>query len=142
MSSSRFCSYSPIVGYASLALRDSGLFKLQSYFQKIPFETDIAAEDLHPRQDYRPLWSEVLELIERQAITTLVVPSLFHIAGDDFNLLRDVLKLMRIQGVRLKSLSEWVDNSRQPDNEILAGFIKKGLPGIGAAIDRNGVSYE
>lgn len=60
MSSSRFCSYSPVMGYASLALKDSGLFKLQRYFQKIPFETDIAAEELHPSRDYRPLWNEVL----------------------------------------------------------------------------------
>ncbi len=123
MSSSRFCSNSPVMGYASLALRDSGLFMLQRYFQKIPFETDIAAEDLHPSQDYRPLWNEVLELIERRAITTLVVPSLFHIAADDFNLSRDVLKLMRTKGVRLKSLEEWIDSSKMPDDEIVFKLV-------------------
>jgi DNA invertase Pin-like site-specific DNA recombinase len=136
MSSSRFCFFTQTVGYASLALNDSGLVRLQKYFQKVPFETEIAAEGVHPNWVCRPIWSQILELIGHKAITTLVVPSLEHIAGEDYTALADVLKLLRLKGVRLRSLAEWIDNSRQSDSQILAGFVKKSFGGNNAAIDR------
>jgi DNA invertase Pin-like site-specific DNA recombinase len=124
MSSSLSCCYSPVMGYASLALKDSGLSKLNKYFQKIPFETEIVGEDIYPTAECRPVWNEVLELIERQALTTLVIPSLLHVAGDDFTSLANFLSLLRLKGVRLKSLAEGVDSSRLPGNEILAAFAE------------------
>jgi hypothetical protein len=142
LSSSRFCFFTQTVGYASLALNDSGLIRLQKYFQNIPFETEIAAEGVHPKEECRPIWSQILESIERHAITTLVVPSLEHLADDDYAALADVLKLLRLKGVRLRSLAERVDNSRQTSNQILAVFVKKGLSGGNTTVDRNGVSYE
>lgn len=125
MPSCLFCSHSPITGYASMALNDSGLTKLQRYFQKIPFEVDIVGEEILPGEMSRPVWSEVLEMIEREAITTLVVPSLLHVAGDDFNSLANFLKFLRLKGARLKSLAEWTDSSRIQDREIMAVFARK-----------------
>jgi len=115
----RHFSYSPVLGYASLALADQGLERLQKYLRKIPFETDTIAEGVCPCEEVRPVFNEVLALIERRAITTLVVPSLRHLTGNDLEALAKVLRLFRLRGVRLKSLAEWVDSSRLSDREIM-----------------------
>lgn len=124
MSFIHFRFNSPVVGYSSLAVRDSGYSKLQRYFKKIPIQTDIVAEEVHPSQDYRPVWREVLELVERQAITALVVPSLFHVAGADVIGLVKVLNFLKAKGVRLKSLTEVIDSSRVSQREIVLRLVR------------------
>jgi DNA invertase Pin-like site-specific DNA recombinase len=133
LSSIRF--HSPVVGYASLALGQSGFDSLYEFCQEMPFPTDLLAEDSSPSATHRPMWNEVLDLIEQKAVTTLVVPSLLHIAEGDARVLSIFLHLLRKYGVTLKSLEERIDSRRDSKAEILA-HLKRASPKREVAYER------
>lgn len=124
---SHFIAHMPMVAYASIAKSNpnhGGDFKLlRRWCHRVPFQMDLLAEEYHPSESHRPLWSEILSEIERGAITTLVVPSLFHVAGDDFISLSKVLTFLKIHGVTLKSLTEVIDSRRDSRNEIILRLV-------------------
>jgi len=120
-------SFSTVVAYASIANsdidNDHDLKLLKAWCKKVPIEIETLAEEIHPSEPSRPLWSEVLQKIERRAITTLVVPSLFHIAGDDFITLSKFLIFLKAHGVALKSLAEVIDSRRVSQNDIVLRLV-------------------
>jgi len=85
---------------------------------------EILAEEIHPSEHHRPLWMEILEQIERGTLTTLIVPSLFHIAGDDFISLAKFLTFLKAHGVTLKSLAEVIDSRRDSKHEIILRLVQ------------------
>ncbi len=125
---SRSDSFSPVVAYASIANsnlnRDCDLDLLRRWCARVPIEIEILAEEIHPCDSHRPLWNIVLDQIEREAITTLVVPSLFHITGDDYIALSKFLIFLKAHGVTLKSLAEVVDSRRNSNHEIILRMIQ------------------
>lgn len=118
----------PIVAYASMVTSNPNhkcdLKLLRRWCSRVPGQMDILAEEIHPTDDHRPLWSEILALIERGAITTLVVPSLFHVAGDDFVALSKFLVFLKARGVTLKSLTEVIDSRRASQHEIILKLVE------------------
>lgn len=112
----------PIVAYVSLALDDensSQLNTIKDYCRQAQVETEIYAEDALPEEKYRPFWQKVLDLIERNDVSLVVVPSLKHIAGRDLEGVSSFLTLLKIKGVRLKSLAEGIDSQRDSRKDIL-----------------------
>jgi len=111
----------PIVAYVSLGIESdkSVLSSIQDYCHETKVETEIFAEKALPHKKDRPLWQKVLELIEREEVSMLVVPKLTHIAGNNSKSLSAFLTFLKIKGVRLKSLTERVDSQRDSRAEIL-----------------------
>ena len=115
---------SPIVAYTcSSPSLNSDLDFLRSWCDKIPIEIDIFTEEAHPSDPNRPVWSDLLTEIERGNITTLVVPSLFHISGDDYISLSKFLVFLKKHGGTLKSLTEVIDSRRESRNDIILRLI-------------------
>lgn len=125
-----FLTCTPLVAYTSTAdaraQSDSNLLKL--WVSKIPMEIDILAEEIDPSAKERPLWSALLMEIERGRIKTLVVPSLFHIAGADVVTLAKVLTFLKANRVTLKTLTELIDSRRDSKSDILLKFIESTNP--------------
>lgn len=121
-------SISPIVAYASLAVPSSDqtrdLELLRRWCSRFLVEIEVLAEEIPPSAEHRPLWFEILEQIARGNITTLIVPSLFHIAGADFIALSKVLTLLKAHGVTLKSLGEVIDSRRNSNHEIVLRLVE------------------
>lgn len=69
------------------------------------------------------MWSEILNQIERKEVSTLVVPSLFHVAGDDLIGLSKFLIFLKAHGVTLKSLTEVIDSRRVFHHEIILRLV-------------------
>lgn len=115
--------YSPVVAYASMAVpsvsEESDFDFLRRWVAKTPFEIEILAEEFHPSEHQRPLWSEIMSGIEAGAITTLIVPSLFHIAGTDFIALANFLTFLKVHRVTLKSIVDVIDSRRDSKTEII-----------------------
>ena len=126
MSSRAFSS--GLVAYASMAVsnstQESDFEFLQSWCRRIPIEMDLLAEDVHPTAVVRPFWNEILKGIESGSITTLIVPSLFHIAGEDFISLSKFLVFLKAHRVALKSLIEVIDSRRDSNNDIVLRLIQ------------------
>jgi len=112
----------PIVAYVSLGLENdkSVLSSVQDYCRDTMVESEIFAEEVLPHEKERPLWQKVLDLIEREEISMLVVPDLTHIAGNDSKSLSAFLTFLKIKGVRLKSLAEGMDSQRNSRAEIIS----------------------
>jgi Resolvase, N terminal domain len=125
---SRFFSPTPVVAYASIAAsnldNDNDLNLLRRWCARVPIEMEILAEEIHPSEHHRPLWMEILEHIERGNIATLVVPSLYHIAGGDYIALSKFLVFLKAHDVTLKSLTEVIDSRRESKNEIIFRLIQ------------------
>lgn len=125
-----FNTCTPLVAYTSAAgacaQSDANLLKL--WVSKIPMEIDIFAEEIDPLAKERPLWSALLMEVERGRIKTLVVPSLFHIAGADVVVLAKVLTFLKANRVTLKTLTELVDSRRDSKSDILLKFIESTNP--------------
>lgn len=79
---SRLLSPTPVVAYASISEsnlnNDSDLSLLRNWCLRHPIGLEILAEEIHPGEMHRPLWMQIMDEIEAGAITTLIVPSLFH----------------------------------------------------------------
>jgi len=112
----------PIVAYVSLGLENDKftLGSVQDYCRETMVESEIFAEEILPDEKDRPLWQKVLDLIEREEVSMLVVPNLTHIAGNDSKSLSTFLTFLKIKGVRLKSLSEGIDSQPNSRAEILS----------------------
>ncbi len=123
----RFMASSPVVAYASLVISTQGAESdfefLRRWCSKVPVELEILADDVHPSAPDRQFWKDLLNEIERGAITTLIVPSLFHIAGDDFIALSKFLTFLKMHRVTLKSIVELVDSRRDSRTEIVLQLI-------------------
>jgi hypothetical protein len=52
------------------------------------------------------------------------VPSLFHIAGDDFIALSKFLTFLKVHHVTLKSIVEVIDSRRDSATEVVLRLIK------------------
>lgn len=115
-----------IIGYASLAASggQTDLDLLRQWCMKVPTETEILAEEIHPNEKQRPMWLEILNQIKLGTVTTLVVPSLFHIAGDDVVSLFKVLTFLKTHDVTLKSLAELIDSRRDSKNDVIVKFFE------------------
>jgi DNA invertase Pin-like site-specific DNA recombinase len=126
MSVRHFLNYTPVVAYASLdhsnLNKDLDLDLLRKWSLRTPFKLDVVAEEVDPTSEHRPLWSEILEEIERGGIHTLVVPSLFHVAGYDLIALSKTLTFLKMHHVTLKSLSEVIDSRRSPRHDIIVAL--------------------
>jgi hypothetical protein len=123
------CFYGfPIVAYISLALendKSTAFESIQEYCRNTPVETDIFAEDILPEEKDRPLWQQVLDLVERNDVSMIVVPSLKHVAGNDSKSMSSFLTFLKINNVRLKSLGEGVDSQRDSHLKILSLLNKE-----------------
>jgi hypothetical protein len=100
-----------VVAYASLSVEGFDLAPFRKHCLDIPSEVDLYAEEIHPNALERPMWEKVFELIQTQGIHTLIVPSLYHIVGEDTWLEAPLLRDFNTQGVRLISLMEGFDSS-------------------------------
>ena len=112
----------PIVAYISLALendKSAAFDSVQEYCRHTSVETDIFAEEILPQAKERPLWQKVLNLVDCNEVSMIVVPSLNHIAGRDSKSLFSFLNLLKIKSVRLKSLAEGIDSQRDSHLKIL-----------------------
>lgn len=120
--------YSPVVAYASMAVpsvsEESDFDFLRRWVAKIPFEIEILAEEIHPTETQRPLWNEIMAGIESGAITTLIVPSLFHIAGTDFIALANFLTFLKVHRVTLRSIVDIIDSRRDSKTEIILRLMQ------------------
>lgn len=123
------CFYGfPIVAYISLALendRSAAFESVQEYCRNTLVETDLFAEEMLPEENDRPLWQKILDLVERNEISMIVVPSLKHIAGNDSKSLSSLLTLLEIKSVRLKSLAEGIDSKQDSHLKILSHLNKE-----------------
>ncbi|HEY8272048.1 MAG TPA: recombinase family protein [Pseudobdellovibrionaceae bacterium] len=126
------CFYGfPIVAYISLALENekSSAFKsVQEYCRNTSVETDLFAEEMLPEENDRPLWQKILDLVERNEISMIVVPSLKHISGKDSKSLSSFLTLLKIKSIRLKSIAEGIDSQRDSRLKILSHLNKENAP--------------
>jgi DNA invertase Pin-like site-specific DNA recombinase len=104
------CSYSlPVIAYTSLSPNENGseaLDSLHDFCRDNACGVDIFAEEISPDEMNRPLWQKILNLIDQQKISRLVVPSLFHVAGNKKETLSSVLDLLKAKGVTLQVLSD------------------------------------
>lgn len=120
--------YSPVVAYASMAVpsvsEESDFEFLRRWVAKIPFEIEILAEEIHPTESHRPLWSEIMAGIESGAIKTLIVPSVFHIAGTDYIRLANFLTFLKVHRVTLKSIVDVVDSRRESKTDIILRLMQ------------------
>lgn len=123
------CFYGfPIVAYISLALendKSAAFASVQEYCRNTSVETDIFAEEILPEEKDRPLWQQVVDLVERSEVSMIVVPSLQHIAGKDSKSMSSFLTFLKINNVRLKSLAEGVDSQHDSHLKILSRFNKE-----------------
>jgi len=117
-----------MLAYASIAAsnpnHESDLDLLRRWCCRIPVETEILAEEVHPSEHHRPLWNQVLAQIEQGTLTMLIVPSLFHIAGEDYIALSKALIFLRAHGVTIKSISEIIDSRRDSNHEIIMRLVQ------------------
>jgi DNA invertase Pin-like site-specific DNA recombinase len=100
---------SRIIAYASLFSTEantSALESLNEFCRSTPLEVDIFAEEIFPDEQNRPLWQKILNLIDERKISVLVIPNLFHIAGNDAKALSSALDLLKAKGVTLQVLSD------------------------------------
>jgi DNA invertase Pin-like site-specific DNA recombinase len=118
--------YSPVVAYASFDVRsnsvgDSDFEYLQRFCLKHPFPIELLAESAS-QDGKRIFWNQILDEIERGGVTTLIVPSLQHIAGDnELGLLR-LLTFLKEHRVKLRSLKENVNSHKLSRRDILSRF--------------------
>lgn len=126
--SSSFHSCPTVIGYSVMSSRRnkrrSDFDILRNYVMKTPIEFDLFAEEIHPDSPDRPMWKEVLSLIESGQVRMLVVPRLRHIADDDPQTLTLFLKVIRKYRVALVSLKEKIDSRRDSQNEIIGHFSR------------------
>lgn len=85
---------------------------------------EILTEEVHPRERGSKIWSEVLCRIESGGIKTLIVPSLFHIVGNDFIALSKFLTYLKTKGARIRSIREFIESDRYPHQDIVANFYQ------------------
>jgi hypothetical protein len=109
MSSCHF--YRPsVIAYASLSVEGFDLEPFRKHCLDIPSEVDLYAEEVHPNAEIRPLWDNIFTLILDQQIHTLIVPSLYHIVGEDTWIEPTLLRDLNTWGIRLISLMEGFDS--------------------------------
>ncbi len=129
MSSISRYPYCEVVAYASLSAeaRRSGsdLECLSRFTMKIPGEVDIMAEDVHPSERLRPLWNVILDLIEHRLVRTVIVSSLYDIAGNNVHRLSHFLCLAGVHHVRVWMVKEGLDSFRDTKCEILSIAIRR-----------------
>lgn len=125
----QFIARCPIVAYASMVIStksgESDFEFLRRWCAKLPIDLEILADDVHPSAKERPFWMDLMNEIERGAISTLVVPSLFHIAGDDYIALSRLLTFLKTHRVTLKSLVEVIDSGRDSKTDIIMRSVQE-----------------
>jgi DNA invertase Pin-like site-specific DNA recombinase len=118
--------FAPTVGYASLATARSAdaLDLLNSWCRQLSGESEILAEEILPTELNRPLWNKIMIQIELGTVKTVIVPSLFHLAGGNMIALSHLLSFFDVHGVNLKSLAEVIDSRRISKNDIVLQLIE------------------
>jgi DNA invertase Pin-like site-specific DNA recombinase len=118
--------FAPIVGYASLATAHSAddLELLNSWCRQLSGESEILAEEILPSSLKRPLWQKIMTQIELGTVKTVIVPSLFHLAGGNVIALSHLLSFFDVHGVILKSLAEVIDSRKISKNDIVLQLIE------------------
>lgn len=104
-------SQTQTVAYASMVISIDALSSLTDYCVFLDQEVDIYAEEAHPEDFKRPMFQMVLDKIQKNEVKTLIVPSLYHLAGDDTALLNKILNLTKRNHVELITLSNLKNNS-------------------------------
>jgi hypothetical protein len=99
-----------IIAYASLAVDGFDFESFRKYCNFIPAEVRIVAEDVHPNAGSRPLWQNIINSILKDDVYVLIVPSLFHIQGNDSWLEPLIFKNHNVDQLRLISLAEGIDS--------------------------------
>lgn len=98
------------VVYASIVISIDALASLTDYCAFLDLDVDIYAEEAHPEDFKRPMFQMVLDKIQKNEVKTLIVPSLYHLAGDDTALLNKILYLIKRNHVELITLSNLKNN--------------------------------
>ena len=109
MSSCHFY-YPSIIAYASLSVEGFDLEAFRKHCLDIPSEVNIYTEEVHPNSMDRPIWERIFELIQTQEIHTLIIPTLYHVVGDNVWLEVFLFNELQRQKVRLISLLEGFDS--------------------------------
>jgi hypothetical protein len=84
----------------------------------------VLIEAVHPSEIDRPVWATIKRQIEAGEVTTLVVPSLYHIAGNDFVGLSKILDFLKQHKVALKALKDVVDTRGISGPALIAKFYQ------------------
>ncbi len=97
---------SKTIAYASLNLGDKDFDAIGDYCLNQSFEVDIFAEETGSLESNRPILNQVIELVEKQKVKVLVIPSIDHILCSRFTKPTEFLNYLRRHGVWLHSLAD------------------------------------
>jgi len=100
------------IAYVSLAVNPNGsdLEKTRKYCMDLPFQVDLFAEEVHPNSKDRPLFQEVLDRIEEEDVSMLILPNRYHLNGDKPDQMAYLTRFLDLNGVDLVFTDE-VDHS-------------------------------
>ena len=91
------------IAYVSLAVNPKGhdLERTRQYCMKLPFQVDLFAEEIHPNSKDRPLFQEVLDRIEEEDVSMLILPNRYHLNGDKPDQMAYLTRFLDLCGVEL-----------------------------------------
>jgi hypothetical protein len=97
---------------------------LQAWCKCTQAASTVLIEAVHPIETARPVWASVKRQIEAGEVAALVVPSLYHIAGNDFVGLSKILDYLKQHKVALKALKDVVDTRGVSGPALIAKFYQ------------------